>query len=286
VQKPITFFPLRHLVSSTCYSHHNEILSKDFSPPWNASNMIKTKHRRDSSSIQRRNKWKFPSLMSILSPQTKVNSTRSKSFINADVRSQRNVFLSSSFGSSRDRSVHRYSNTTGFTWNPFAPRSYDSSNIANITILQTDNDTSQSTQMATRRPSAPLLIKSRNSSLFSTPTTSSCSSFNNSLDDQTIRANQYLYNMATWRMYKRIENARAQKRMVEGINVNHIPNAYIPGNDTMGNNDHQYRVNNHPEEKENMISEHTGNFERSNSDHDHEADLEGDEHSIQFHIDL
>ena len=231
--------------------------------------------QKREQSLQRQNKWKFPSLMSILSPQSKVTSTRSKSFLSPGVRSRRNVYLSSSFGTSRDQSVHSYNNRTGFTWNPFAARSFDSSNITDIRILQSNDTSQENTAIASRRPSSPLLIKSRNqSSVFNTPSTTS-SSFNNSLDDQTIRANQYLYNLATWRMYKRIENARAHKRRVEGINVNHIPNAYIPGN--------EIGFEGNPEEKENMQLER--NFDRSHSENEND-DPDGDEHSIQFHIDL
>lgn len=223
--------------------------------------------------------------MSILPAQHKITTTRGKRFCEVENKSAKTIFGSKPSKNSRVRNQQNAHNVHNFLWNAFSSRSHENPNRNNIIVQKSDSfhsssiDTysrsSSDASMAIKKQSSPLLIKtrSRSSRLYYTPSTSLSSSYSGSLEDQTILANQYIYNMATWRMYRRIEQARARKRMQEGIMVTHIPKAFIP----MCNS--EVNTNELKNEQKYFTSE-------CSSDICENEEYDGDMDSIQFHLDI
>ena len=225
-----------------------------------------------------RRKWQLPSLISMLPSHSKVSTERSKTFDEAIDGLPRHVFITTTFNTQNSQCRRNLIDSSGFPSHPLTWQSFESAKDGQTFLhnqLQKINQFPRSPgAMATvlRRQSSPLLIQTSNQYSrmnFSSP---NCAS-----DEQAIRASQYLYNMATWRMYKRIEAARTQKRLTQGGNGTHIPHAFVPSCDI--------HKENSVDETKYMYGEYSNMDSNSGVERETE-DMEGDSYSVQFDIEL
>ena len=245
-------------------------------------------------SLQPRQKWQLPSIMSILSPQRKVSHARSTTIYDINDGLPRHVFVS------RRRNHHEF-NSNGFDWdsisslNSFEKPQEEQININNFCHCNpyTLNNFVHSSpkSLEARKQSSPLLIEpshNRSSKITALTRAGSVSLLreSSSIDDH-IRANQYIYSMATWRMYKRIETARAQKRIFENMNASNNPSTFLPSNLM----DRSHGRDGVCLEEKSSNSEHDFDEKAVENDKDHEdvyrdGDSESYGHADQFQIEL